>query len=416
MKNRKPDAVYPVRSQHSEIIPPVEWPRNRKEFDVRRDGVKVQRNAMMNVLKNPFGADLPLHRYPERKHELLQAWDAADELLLDHVATLAPGGKKILILGDSFGAISAALAEFHPTTYVDSYLGARGMAINTQGKLKPLSRLKDLTGAYDLIFIRIPKNMSFFEDELAHVSRLAKPGALLVAGYMVKHQANSAFDLIAKYFGETTTSLARKKARLIFATFARSAVDSPYPLSVPMEGFPEPFVNHSNVFSREKLDIGTRFFLEHLPKDDFKAILDLGCGNGAIGIGAKLRSPAAKVTFTDESQMAVLSAEENFGRCFPGAAGDGTFLWTNGIENGADESFDLVLCNPPFHQGNAVGDFVAREMFKSAHRVLRPGGLLRIIGNSHLLYGEELRHGFGNAALVAKNAKFTVIDSRKLPH
>jgi len=210
--------------------------------------------------------------------------------------------------------------------------------------------------------------------------------------------------------GKTHTSLARKKARLIFAGFEREPSRSPYPLSVEIEGYEKPFMNHSGLFSREKLDIGTRFFLDHIPKGEFHSILDLGCANGIIAIAARFAHPSALVAMSDDSYMAVLSARENFGAYFGGKP---DVRWMNCIENAKPGSFDLVLCNPPFHQGNTMGDFVAWQMFKDAFHALAPGGTLRIIGNSHLMYQQRLRDIFGNSEIVAQNQKFIVADAIK---
>lgn len=362
-------------------------------------------------MSSPF-PEMNLRRYPVRKGDLLQAWDAADELLIETARQSDLSGKKILIVGDSFGALSLGLQDLAPTTYTDSYLAATAMRENSGGRITPISRLSELAGnsvPYDLVIARVPKNLSFFEDILARLSGIVAPGTPLLAGYMIKHQAASAFDLVAKYYGETRTTLAKKKARLILSEFTRSPAVSPYPLHVAIPGFEHPFVHHSNLFSREKLDIGSRFFLEHLPSGAFRNLVDLGCGNGIVGIQAKRMNPGAKVFFTDESRMAIESAEMNFRNFFP--TGEAEYHWTHGCLGIPDATADLVLCNPPFHQGNTVGDFIAREMFRDSARVLAPGGVLRVIGNSHLHYPDILERQFGNAKIIAKNPKFTIVEA-----
>jgi len=72
-----------------------------------------------------------------------------------------------------------------------------------------------------------------------------------------------------------------------------------------------------------------------------------------------------------------------------------------------------VLCNPPFHQSHTLGDFIAWQMFEDAKHALRPGGLLRVIGNSHRGYQLKLKKIFGNSKIVATNSKFMIIDSYK---
>ncbi len=367
---------------------------------------------MPSTFLNPFQSPLILERYPVRARELLQAWDSADELILEHLSTQELSGKRILILNDSFGALSAALQNFDITSYSDSFVSSQALKQNTSGKIRSIHLLSELEGTYDWVLIRIPKNLSFFEDELCHLSAHLNTESKIVCGYMLKHQANSSFDLLNKIIGTTTTSLAKKKARLIFCGFDRGLRASPYPLAVSLDGFEKKFINHSNVFSREKLDIGTRFFLDHTTSDilDVHSILDLGCGNGALGIHAHRLNPNTHITFADESSMAIESARANFTAHF-GDAANVHYQWTNSFEDGEIDSQDLVLCNPPFHQGTTVGDFIAHQMFNDAKRVLRKNGRLRVIGNTGLGYPKILANLFGKKPeIVAQNSKFTIVD------
>jgi len=351
-----------------------------------------------------------LKRYPVRKNDLLQAWDAADELILAHLRECDLKNKKILILNDHFGALSATLKDCDITVYTDSYISHMSICLNSQDKIRPISNLKEISGNFDYVLLRLPKNLSFLEDILCHVSQHLNKDAQIIAGFMIKHQSSSWFDLLNKYMGETRTSLAQKKARLIFASFTREALTSPYPKQVTLDGFIHPFTQTSNLFSREKLDIGTRFFLEHIPTGNYNKILDLGCANGVIGIKAKKINPSAHIIFSDESAMALESARINYKNF---TADDAGFHWTNCYENGEENSLDLVLCNPPFHQGQVMGDFIAKQMFEDAKRCLKVGGLLRVIGNTHLAYQVKLKQIFGDSKIIATNSKFIIVDAVK---
>jgi len=377
---------------------------------------------MADLTRSHFILSKSLKRYPHRNHEVLQAWDAADELILEHLNTslseVFQPQSRILILGDSFGALSCALSQNSEwggivTSYTDSFVAAEGARRNSHGQVQPLSTLTDIQGHYDLVLLKLPKNLSFLEDLLATISRHLRPGGSLVCGVMVKHQTPAIFDLIARFIGPTRTSLAQKKARLIFSELSKPGAQSRFPLQVHIEGFKAPFTHHSNLFSRERLDIGTRFFLEHLPQGKFETILDLGCANGIVGIAAKIRHPQALILFSDDSRMALLSAEKNFRTYFPNSDGDATFIWTNCFENQPSESVDLILCNPPFHQGTTVGDFIAHQMFKDSYKALKKGGLIRVIGNGHLHYPKTLERIFGSSRIVARSPKFTVVEAQK---
>ncbi|MDD5411241.1 MAG: methyltransferase, partial [Methylobacter sp.] len=204
------------------------------------------------------------------------------------------------------------------------------------------------------------------------------------------------------------------KARLIFATPDPELVvpPSPYPVCYQLEGTSYLICNHANVFSRDSLDIGTRFFLQHLPgRQDACDIIDLGCGNGLVGLIAAERNPAATVHFVDESFMAVASAKDNFHRAF-GQQREATFQVGDGLTDFESASADMILCNPPFHQQNTVGDQIADSMFKQSRRVLRKDGELRVIGNRHLPYHLSLDRLFGAHSVVAANSKFVILKAR----
>lgn len=351
-----------------------------------------------------------IKRYPYFKNDTLQGWDSADELILQHMKSLNLTDKKILIINDHFGALSCGLEDFNCTTYTDSFVSMMGIVTNSEERIRPLNKLTDLQGLFDFVLIQLPKNMSFLEDILCHVTQHLHAGSQVICGSMVKHLAPTSFDLLQKYIGATTTSLAQKKARLIFAAFEKSPTQSPYPIDVKIEGFDQPFTNHSNLFSRDKLDIGTRFFLEHLPRGKTGKILDLGCANGIIGIKTKMNNPDATILFSDESSMAIESSRINYKKYFKDEA---EFYWTNCFEKRPESSLDLVLCNPPFHQNNTIGDFIAWQMFKDSYHALKKGGVIRVIGNSHLGYQIKLKKLFGNSKIIATNKKFIICEAVK---
>lgn len=362
------------------------------------------------VFPNPFKESLEIKRYPFRENDQLQAFDSADELILSHLTNIDLTNKKILIINDEFGALALSLQDFKPLSYTDSFLSFQGTLKNGHGKITPIHDLANLTGEFDLVLLRLPKNLSFLEDILAKLTHHLNSNSEIICAEMVKHLSKGSFDLLQKYIGETSTSLAKKKARLIFCKFTKEKVQSSFPITLKVENFKLPFINHSNLFSREKLDIGTRFFLEHIPQGDYKKILDLGCANGIVGIRAKELNPTAKIFFSDESYMAIISAEINFKNHIGEEA---EFFWTNCFEHQSKNELDLILCNPPFHQQTTVGDFIALQMFQDSFAALRPGGKLVVIGNSHLAYQVKLKKIFGNSKIVATNSKFMIVEARR---
>ena len=166
------------------------------------------------------------------------------------------------------------------------------------------------------------------------------------------------------------------------------------------------------MFSRESLDIGTRFLLQHLPDTTGSDVIDLGCGNGIVGMAMAKRFPQAKISFVDESYMALASARLNYAQLGPEAV-PAEFISADCLSGFVQNSSDCIVCNPPFHQQHSIGDHIAWQMFKQAHQVLRTGGELRVIGNRHLNYHLSLKKLFGNCHQFASNAKFVIFSCRK---
>jgi 16S rRNA G1207 methylase RsmC len=243
---------------------------------------------------------------------------------------------------------------------------------------------------------------------------------LFIAAARAKDIHSSTLKLFEKHIGTTTTSFAVKKARLVFCKQRKSdEYENPFPTIWPLENTQFNILNHANVFAREQLDLGARFFLQHLPElksDDL--VIDLGCGNGVIGLSLLARQKptvqnSIQLTFIDESYMAVASAKANIENNLPSFAGQCQFVNNDCLTEITSNSADLILCNPPFHQQQAVTDHIAWQMFKDSYRVLKKGGELRIIGNRQLGYHLKLERLFSKAKLIASNKKFVIISAFK---
>jgi len=376
----------------------------------------------MNKLEIPQG-QFTLNRYPVRQNEQLRAWDAADEYLLLHLheQDLLTDSSKILILNDAFGALSVILSEYSPSSVSDSYVSHQAIienasvnSISTE-QINIQNNFHALNDIFDIVIIKIPKNLAMLEDELFRIRDNCDENTVILAGAMSKHIHSSTLKLFDRILGTTTTSLARKKARLVMCKFNTELKPgkSPYPSQYINDVTEETYLNHANVFSREKLDLGSRFMLEYIPKSNtYTKILDLACGNGVLGITAAHLNPMAKITFVDESFMAVESAKLNTQKLLEDNS-NCEFKVTDCLQGLENNSLDLILNNPPFHQNHVVGDFIAWQMFKEAKNKLKTGGEIMIVGNRHLGYHIKLKKLFGRCEMVASNKKFVILKAIK---
>ncbi|MFE0270627.1 methyltransferase [Streptomyces sp. NPDC058992] len=384
----------------------------------------------MNIFTTSWG-DLGLTRFPEDPRDRLRAWDASDEYLLRHLEGEKLGGT-VVVVGDRWGALVTALSAHRPVQITDSFLTQRATRANLVRNrpaaeadgVRLLSTQDTPPDRIDVLLVRVPKSLALLEDQLQRLAPRLTADTLVVGTGMVTEIHTSTLKLFERIIGPTRTSLAVKKARLIHCapepdrTGSAAVPDAPWPRShtLPagigaMSG--RAVTNHAGIFCADRLDIGTRFFLEHLPdRRGPLRVVDLGCGNGVVGTAVAVANPEAEVVFTDESFQAVASAEATF-RANTGPSADAAFVVGDALSGTERESVDLVLNNPPFHTHRALTDSTSWRMFTGARRALRPGGELWVIGNRHLGYHVKLRRIFGNCETVASNPKFVVLRAVK---
>jgi 16S rRNA (guanine1207-N2)-methyltransferase len=277
-----------------------------------------------------------------------------------------------------------------------------------------LDTLAELPASPAVVLIRIPKALALLEQQLRALRDVVAPDTVIIAGAKARDVHTSTMQLFEKVLGPTRTSLAWKKARLIHCEVADIVPPAaPVTTNWVLDGTDWIIHNHANVFSRSNLDIGARLFLDHLPHDIEGHIIDLGCGNGIIGMAALMQNPQAQVSFVDESYMAVASSELNVEHNLPQDMDRCQFEVNNSLAGIERESVQAVLCNPPFHQQHAITDHTAWQMFCDAKRCLQVGGELRIVGNRHLDYHQKLKRLFGNCTLIASNKKFVILKAVK---
>ncbi|MCG9596586.1 methyltransferase [Vibrio sp. Isolate25] len=368
------------------------------------------------------GRTLTLHRFPKRHNETLQAWDAGDEYLINYMEELNIGtGKNILIINDNFGALSCWFSEQHQVTMMsDSYIAHQATQQNLQYNHCPNIVLENtmelIPSDVDYVLMQIPRNNRHLVWLLSQLRQYIPNSVSVIAVNKAKEIHTSTLKLFEKYLGTTTTSLAWKKHRLVFS---RANTLHPVPIepstcwSVEQHGFE--LENLPNVYSGEKLDQGARFMLEHLPTNlSDKRVIDLGCGNGVLSVKMGLLNPQIQITCIDESFMATESARRNLSNTL-GKERNFQCLTNNCLDGFTFASADLVVCNPPFHQQQAITDHIAWQMFCDTKHVLSNGGQLLVIGNRHLSYDVKLSKLFGkqNVKLVASNKKFVILQATK---
>ncbi|WP_424409806.1 16S rRNA (guanine(1207)-N(2))-methyltransferase RsmC [Pasteurella sp. PK-2025] len=157
------------------------------------------------------------------------------------------------------------------------------------------------------------------------------------------------------------------------------------------------------VFSANELDVGTDLLLSTLNQPLRGKVLDLGCGAGVIGSYIKQQYPKADVLMSDIHAMAIASATRTLAENQLEAR-----VVASDVFSHIEGKFDLIISNPPFHDGIDTAYRAVSELICQAKWHLAQGGELRIVANAFLPYPDLLDKHFGHHQVLAKSNKFKV--------
>ena len=157
------------------------------------------------------------------------------------------------------------------------------------------------------------------------------------------------------------------------------------------------------VFSAGELDEGTKLLLDTIPYDKNK-VLDIGCGAGIIGSIYKKKNPAADITMSDVSKLAVFAAQKTLKKNELAAR-----VVESDVFDSIAETFDLILCNPPFHKGVGTDYSFMEKFAKGVTRHLNRAGEAYIVANSFLAYEDVLKKHIKTVETVDDTGKFKVL-------
>jgi 16S rRNA (guanine1207-N2)-methyltransferase len=162
------------------------------------------------------------------------------------------------------------------------------------------------------------------------------------------------------------------------------------------------FKTDAGVFSKGQFDKGSLLLVSAIPPQQGKAVLDLGCGWGGVGIVIAKHNPTATVHLSDVNQRALSLARQN-------AKQNAVEVTIHQSDIMADigEQFDTIVTNPPIRAGKQV----VYEMIRQSHGHLVPEGEFYAVVRTKQgakSYGEELERVFGNMEIVERKSGYKV--------
>ncbi len=161
-----------------------------------------------------------------------------------------------------------------------------------------------------------------------------------------------------------------------------------------------------SVFAASKLDEGTRLLIEALEVHVTDQALDIGCGAGFLGLHIAHLATQGTVTMLDASLAAVASAQQTIAQS---GLGNVQALASDATRAVQGQRFDLIVTNPPFHQGGIQTTKIAERFIAEAAPLLRPRGRFYLVANRFLKYEPALRTHFSQMEEVQGNSRYKVL-------
>jgi 16S rRNA (guanine1207-N2)-methyltransferase len=260
--------------------------------------------------------------------------------------------------------------------------------------------------------IRVPKERSLSRHLINLAATwLPEDGQLMLAGQDKEGIRTAEKDARKRLGGEPRT--VRHKA-LRLSCLGRGiagpalADDGPGVLRPVASCHDRPVLSGPGIFAWQHLDAGSQLLQsaleQHLPVHAPAQMLDMGCGHGHLSLVMAHHFPDVHLTAFDTNAYAIMATEANL------AAWGHLNYRVCAMDCGRELEgpFDLVLCNPPFHQGFGMDMGLGQTFLDTAARVLSARGEAWFVTNRFVNLGQKAQACFKTVNRVAENAHFEV--------
>jgi 16S rRNA (guanine1207-N2)-methyltransferase len=321
------------------------------------------------------------------------------------------------------GAVAGRLAPRGRATLVDCNLVAVNCAKRTleanavaNADVQLADGVEGLrVASFDLALCHLPRGREVQRELIRGVARVLRPEGCFYFVASTKVGIKGAVAYARDLFGRCGV-VRRKKGYHVAMTVRPRGMTPPGPRdsyvtrTIMFEGIETAVVSKPGVFAWDRLDGGTARLISTMEIDRSDRVLDLGCGTGLAGVAAARRAPEGEVVLVDADLRAVRSAQRTLEA---NGVTNGEVLLSDGVARVVERGpFDVVITNPPFHQGRAVDYRVAQQFVRDARKALRAGGRLFLVSNRFIGYENLIREAFGDVATAGVDSSYHVLTAK----
>lgn len=175
---------------------------------------------------------------------------------------------------------------------------------------------------------------------------------------------------------------------------------------------PEDFVTGPGVFSQDRVDPASRLLVEALPDRLGGRVADFGAGWGYLSVALARRygDRISRIDLYEADHHALEAARANMTALVPATAAG--FLWIDVRREPLERIHDVVVMNPPFHEGRAAEPSIGLDFIRSARAALKPGGRLYLVANRGLPYEAALEAAFARHGEIVRDKGYKVLSAQ----
>lgn len=267
----------------------------------------------------------------------------------------------------------------------------------------------------DAIYYRVSKEKALVHYVINTAAEYLKPDGLLLLSGHKKEGIKTYVDKAANYLGElqgrhkgSNSAMLAKIARLDDG--GEPLDDRNYRQTATIKAGEISFITKPGIYGWNKVDSGSQFLIDFLPgylrglAVQPLRVVDLGCGYGYLSVMAS-QHLAADFIATDNNVASVALCQQNFSA----HSVAGTVLLDDCGQH-INQQADLVLCNPPFHQGFELESDLTSKFIDGARRLLGSSGRALFVVNSFIPLEKKARGKFSAVTRLANNGSFKLVE------
>ncbi len=337
--------------------------------------------------------------------------DSATQVLLHHMHALR--GPTLWLVDEQIDSTAAAAILPRTDLFVAGNRCEVIAAMNARGLAATLNDFDvTATPTFTHAAFRVAKEKALVHHVInAVLERLPAGGTFALSGY--KNEGTKTYIEKAAARAQGELRIERDGGALLGIITRGEALSEPLTDHDYMQPrkmtFADDFTAWSKpgIFGWQKIDAGSAYLCDHLAQVWPQApqrVLDLGCGYGYLTMRAAMQWPQTNFVATDNNIAATAICARNMrerniaGRSECTDCGDSI-----------RETFDAILCNPPFHQGFDHEQALTEKFLRQTARLLTRGGRALFVVNQFIGLEKIAAPLFRKVDVIARNKGFKLI-------